>query len=276
MKKRIIICIMLFVNFYSILYAQNFKGHVEKFFIQEPNQSLRVGETLKFKAEWLGVPVGYVVLKVVEIVKINNRDCYHITAEAMPNRYLRRIVDLEYKVHTYIDTQSLYPLRFEKIRRMKNEYNHVVIDFDQEKHEAIYKDEGSAGTKIISPVQGEITVNKPPTNKIENETQDLLSSFYYFRLLKIKENSLHSMNIYYGRRNWKIDFKVEEPFSRDLYRKGTFTVFKVTPSSELNNFILGKRNFSIFFTADSYRIPIEFRFSTGIGAIRCLIQEIPR
>ncbi len=276
MKKITVIWAIIFFSLSAILYAQNFRGRIEKISISEPERGLVVGEALQYSVEWLGVPVGKIILKVEGLEDIRGHKCYHITAQAFPNHFFKRFYDLEYTVHTYLDTQFFYPLRFEKIRRIKGERNNVLIDFDQEKNEAKFESRGSGLLVKISPVREEMKKERPINFKIAKGTQDLLSSFYYLRILEIKENQAYPINIYYDQRNWSVNMKVEKPFLKDIYKKGTFSVIRVYPDSDLNSYILGKRNFSVYFTTDSRRIPIEFKLNTALGPIRGVIQDLPR
>jgi hypothetical protein len=276
MRKKQFLLAVLFLSLSYAAYAQNFKGETQKLSILEPGHGLRAGEALEYSVEWLGIPVGKAILKVNGIAKINNHDCYQVTAQAIPNKFLKRFINLEYEVHTYIDTQYFYTRRFEKTRSLNNKTAFVAIDFDQEKNEATYKAGGSAKSIIISPVREQIKAKTQATNKIPKGAQDLLSAFYYLRLAKINENGDYSLNIYYDQRNWQVNFKVEKPFLKDIYKKGSFSIFKVSPDSGLNDFILGRRKFTVYFTADSRRIPLEFRFDTGVGLIRGIIRDIPQ
>ena len=70
--------------------------------------------------------------------------------------------------------------------------------------------------------------------------------------------------------------QVDKPFFRELRKKGTFAVVKVYPVSELNDYILGKRNFSVYLTVDSRRIPLEFKLNTAMGPVRGIIQDLPK
>lgn len=273
--KKIIVLIMVFLNLNSFIYAQNFANKKEKITIYEPEKSLKIGEKLQYSLEWLGIPVGKIILNVKGIEKIDGNECYHITAYAIPNKFFAKFYDVEYTVHTYIDKDSFYTHRFEKTRRIKDKSSYVVIDFDRQKKEAIFKTEGSAVGIQISPVRKKLELEKPKTVKILTGAQDLFSSFYYLRLLKMKENESYSINIYYGQRNWSLNMRVEKPFFKDIRNKGTFAVFGVSMDSDLNEFILGKRRLFVYFTADSRRIPLEFRFGTGIGSVRGIIQKIP-
>ena len=275
LKKAAILIILVF-SVGNPAYAQNFKHEPQNIAISDPAKELNIGETLEYSVEWLGIPVGKIVLKVEGITTVNNYECYHITAEAFPNRFFRRFYDLEHQVHSYIDQRSFLPIRFEKIRRLNKEANYVRIDFDHEKNEARYESSGSVLFVKISPLRQKIEAINPITTYIPKGTHDLFSSFYYFRILKIKEGQGYPVNIYYNQRNWPVKMQVEKPFSREMRKKGTFAAVKLSPHSELNDYILGKRNFSVYLTVDSRRIPLEFKLNTAMGPIRGIIQNPPK
>jgi hypothetical protein len=261
--------------FFSILQAQNFKGQEEKLEFSLPLSELLPEETLEYRVEWLGVTMGSVVLKVHGLEKINHRDCYHIVAKASANRMLRKIIDLEYEVHTFIDKESFFSRRFEKKRVLNQEYSFTEIDFDPENNTARLKTSGSGRGLKVSGLRAIVGKQVPDTEKILPGTQDLLSSLYYLRHLPLAENQSYAVNIYYARKNWQFNFQTGKPFRKDLRKLGSFVVFGISPISALNDFILGKRKFSLILTADSRRIPLEFKFNTGVGTIRAVIQKIP-
>jgi len=275
-SRRAAVLIIILLSVCYSAYAQNFKYKPQTIVISDPAKELTIGETLEYSVEWLGIPVGKIVLKVEGIAIINNHECYHITAKALPNSFFQRLYDLEYTVHTYIDKQLYCTRRFEKIRRMNKQYNHIVIDFDQEKHKAVFFSEGLTTFFKISPQRDKIEAVTAITTEIPYGTQDLLSSFYYFRFLKIAQDKSYPVNIYYNRRNWPMDMKVEEPFLREIRKKGSFPVVKIFPDSLLNNYILGKRRLIVYLTTDSRRLPLEFKLETGLGPISARIQNPPK
>jgi len=44
--------------------------------------------------------------------------------------------------------------------------------------------------------------------------------------------------------------------------------------NRLKTIILGKSKLTVYFSADERRIPVEFKFPTGLGQIRGIIQGI--
>ncbi len=272
MKKIAAVAVLAVFIAPQWLCAQNFAQPRVRQKITAAQSKLEIGEKLEYDTEWLGLPVGKAVLKVIGIEKIDNHDCFHIVAEAVPNDFLKRFINLQYKVDTFIDMRLLCSRRFEKLRRMNEGTNHVVIGFDQEAGRASYVSEGGAEAVVLSQDMRALYEKVPVTYDIPYKTQDLVSAFYHFRLLGIKENTDYEVNIYYSERNWKTHFKVGEPYRQDFRKLGTLSIFTVKISSELNDFIIGKRGFTVYFSDDARRVPVEFIFNTAVGPIRCLLH----
>jgi len=223
--------------------------------------------------------MGKIILRAVGIENINGHECYHINAQSFPNRFFRRFYDIEYKVDTYIDTKTFYPQRFEKTRRIKDIFTYVIIEFNREKNEAIYhyySPKGPSEVFDFPSLRREMVANEIITIKVPPDAQDLLSSLYYFRLQNIKEDTVYSLNISYHSKNWPVEIKIEKPFLRDMHKKGTFAVIELSPSSELNDFILGRRGMRVYFTVDSRRIPLLFTLNSAVGIIRGVICDLPK
>ncbi len=255
--------------------AQNFKGTANaQLAVPPPLAQLGAGEELQYFVEWLGVPVGSIVLKQHGVVKVRGFDCYHISAQSRPNRFLRKIVDLEYRVHSYLDTRTLESRRFIKTRRINKQFNLVYIEFFPEQKRAVWRSWGRSEVVKFSKRRESMEVE--PTQRIPRGTQDLLSSFYYFRLQPCAQGTKLPVNIYYNRANWPVDMLVERVFLKDFTRRGSVEAIEVAITSRLNDYILGKRKISFCVTADERRIPVSFRIGTSIGSITGVIQELPR
>lgn len=273
--KRTLSILFIFVGVFCSAYAQNFKGIADAAVVPfiDPQKQIKTGESLAYSIEWLGVPVGHVIFRAEEPEKIDGHQCYHIVARSFPNRYLRKIYDLEYTVHTYIDVEMLSPRRFIKVRRFDQNTNTVQTDFDLEKGVAANSSQGEAGFVNVSKrreeIKKEITSNFPP------KTQDLLSFFYYFRLTKIEPEVMYPVNVYYNQSNWLLQITAGKPFYRELHKKGRYPVSVVSVGSNLNDYIMGKEQFSVTLTTDARRIPVEFKFGTALGPIRAVIREVP-
>jgi hypothetical protein len=276
-KKIIAFLVLALFSFTAVIYAQNLKfAKQEKIAIQPPQDKLTVGETLEYSMEWLGIPVGLIVLGVAGIEKIDGHPCYHITARATPNKFLTRFYDVEYRVHTYLDIETLSSRRFEKIRRTGKSFLYVISEFNQEKHLAgyyYYHPKGPIDKISFSSVQKNCKPDIYEEVKISPNTQDLFSSLYYFRLMPIEPNKSYTLDISYERNTWPVDIKLVKLFQKEIRRKGSFSAMEVYPDSALSDNVLGKRQISVILTTDSRRIPLEFRLHSVIGFIRGVIKN---
>jgi hypothetical protein len=149
----------------------------------------------------------------------------------------------------------------------------VLINFYPEQRRAIYKTWGTRLAVNFSKRKEEVI--QMPTEEIPPGTQDLLSGIYYFRLLKVQSGKMYPINIYYSQSNWPIEMNVEKSFVKEMRTRGAFQAFSVGITSDLNDFILGKRKFSVDLTADARRIPLEFKFGSAMGSIRGVIKSVP-
>ena len=206
--------------------------------IQNTEKKITLGERLEYSVEWLGIPSASAVLSVEGMVDIDGHSCYHIVARGAPNRFFAKFHNKEYIVHTYIDKDTFCSRRFEKISRTKTKAKREAFDFK----------EGS---------------------------QDILSSFYFFRLMDVRPEAEYTVKAYYARRNWLLNIKTQRPFFKEIRKKGVLAVFEARIKSDLNRYILGQPDVLVYFTADNRRIPIEFKFRSKIGVIRGVLRSIP-
>src|SRR3989338_6482554 len=82
--------------------------------IEEPKRRLKVGEKFTYKAEWMGMDVGSATLTVQEIIELKGHEVYHILAKAETTSFVAKMFKVEDEISSYIDTESLYPVRFDK------------------------------------------------------------------------------------------------------------------------------------------------------------------
>lgn len=258
MRKILFIFALFSIALSKASFAQDFKGKSHEVKIEAAQQRLDVGENLTYSIEWLGIPVMKISIAVKETKEVSGHHCYHVQATATPNNFFRMFYDVEHKVDSFIDTRTFLPVRFEKVRKERDKSTNLLIEFDRQKNEA----------KVDS--------GRSLTVKIEPGTLDLLSAFYYFRLLNIEEGKIYTTNVLYERKSWPVKITVRKPYLKDIHKKGTFAVIVMCPSTDLVSYLLGRPDSEALFSADSKRIPLLFTLNTKLGVLRGLIQDIPK
>jgi len=115
LRKLSILVIVIFISGCGITSSYKIKEKKpEEIKITAPKPKLRVGEKLTYKAEWMGMDVGFAVLSVDEIMELNGREVYHISAKAETISFAAKLFPVEDEISTYLDTKELYPIRFDK------------------------------------------------------------------------------------------------------------------------------------------------------------------
>jgi hypothetical protein len=204
--------------------------------IPQTERKIDINESLEYSIEWLGIPSGRLTLAVEGIEKINGHDCYHIAARAKPNKFFARFYNVEYQVHSYTDKDTLC--------------SRMLVEISKKK--------GRVRRRLYNLEEGQ---------------QDIVSGFYQFRFMNISPGGEYSIDVFYEGEGWPVDIKVEEPFLKEVRKKGELAVFGARMDTELNLSIFGQPKASVFFSADSQRIPVEFKFGTRIGVIRGIIKN---
>ena len=85
--------------------------------LAQPARQIRVGERFSFHGRWFGIPVGTGWIEVKELTSIDGRPAYHIEAQGHSNALLSTFYPIHDTLHSYVDAETLQPLRFEKYQR---------------------------------------------------------------------------------------------------------------------------------------------------------------
>ena len=222
------------------------------------NKSLRVGERYTYLVRWMGIPIGYASLHVKEIVKLNGREAYHIIAEAESNEFLSKFYRVKDVVHTYIDKEELYSVRFEKYQYEGGYRSEEIIEFDQNNHRATYKSLLNKSTKEF---------------EISEKVQDAASCFYYFRLLDVEVGKSYFLDVNCDEKNWKLEVRVLEAKPVELRKVGVINAFVVEPYPKFKGFFVKRGRVWAYFSADGRRVPLLFKMQSPWGIVTGVITN---
>ena len=230
--------------------------------IEVPKPKLRVGEKFTYKAEWMGMDVGFATLTVKEIMEMNGHEVYHIVANAETIAFVSKLFKVEDEISTYIDTKNLYPVRFDKKqkegKREKNEY----VDFDQTEGRAVYFSRLTHEKKEFS---------------VPRNVQDPVSCIYYFRLSDIKQGEALFANVHLDDKNWFLETRVVEKGIVNINNVGSWQAFMAQPMSWFQGELNKNAKVSIWFSADQDRIPLLIVVKSSIplvGTVTITLQKI--
>lgn len=206
-------------------------------------------EKLIYGASWRGIPSASLVLEIKGIKQVGNRDCYHIVATASPNTFFSFFYNVKYRVETYIDKDNGLSLRFYKKKTFKRKTTEETITFNRDKKTAKCEYNGKQKKDVA----------------IDENTHDLLSFLYYFRLKGLEPEKIYDFSIIFAGKIWPVKMKVNNIYLIKLKNGECMNAFSVTLTSDLINEIMGSSTLDAYVSADIRRTPIYFTAKTRIG-----------
>jgi hypothetical protein len=217
-----------------------------------------VGERLAFHGRWLGIPVGYGWIEVKEIVDVAGRPAYHIEAQGHSNEVLSTFYPIHDVVHSFLDVETLQPLRFEKRQREGRYRSDEVVTFDRVNATATYRSLLNESEKAIP---------------LPKNFQDLISVFFWLRAQPINNNQTLSIDLYTDEKIYQTSVDIKGPLSLELLKRGTFSCFVVEPHASFKGLLVKRGRLWAYVTADNYRVPLLVKATTPWGTMSAILDE---
>lgn len=208
----------------------------------------QIGYSVFYSLIGLYVNAGSATITTAQ-AKLADKDAYHIVGEGKTNSSYNWIITVKDRFESYVDAQTMEPLKFVRHIEEGNYRKHEEIHFD--------------------PRENTATSSKGLV-KVPDKVQDLVSSLYYAR------------NIDYNRYKVgeKIGFKLfldDEIY--DMYvryagretvktRYGTFRAIKLKPLLIKGKVFEGGEKMTIWITDDGNHIPVRVETSLTVGSIK--------
>ncbi len=218
----------------------------------EENKAFGVGEKLTFSVKYFNVTAGIATLEVKDIEKYNDRQVYHIEANARTAPFFESFYRVKDVISTYMDVMGLYSWKYYKKLEEGGYRNSTTMDFNHEQGYAV----------------------KPNGDKcdITPFVQDVLSEFYYFR------------SVFKGQDEVRIDVASDECKEYQIVVKklryetvstdaGDFDCVVVQPFLKYEGIFRQKGDVWIWLTNDKNLIPVMIKSQIAIGTIDVILQE---
>lgn len=263
LRKLSILFLVIFISGCGVTASYKIREKKpEEVKIEPPSPKLRVGEKFTYKAEWMGMDVGFATLLVKEITKLNGREVYHIVAKAQTTSFISKLFKVEDEISTYIDTKKLYPIRFDKKQKEGRRQVDEYVDFDQENGKAQY----------FSRLK-----NEKKEFNVPKGVQDPVSCIYYFRLSNVKQGESLFANVHLDDKNWFLETKITNRAIVKIKDLGNWQAFIAEPLSWFQGELNKKARVSIWFSADDERIPLLIIVQSSlplVGTVTITLQRI--
>jgi hypothetical protein len=209
-------------------------------------------ERFEFSIDYGIINAGHATMEICGVRRVGGRPCFDIRTEAKSNRFFSRFYKVWDRAQSFLDTQSLLPMRFEKHLREGGYRKDDVIKFDREYHFARYDD----GEEVA----------------IHPFAQDELSAFYYARTLPLVVGQDLFIDSHANHKNYPLKVIVHGRETVEV-SAGTFDCFAIEPVIREGGIFTAKGRLTIWVSADERRIPVKMRTKVVVGSITASLQE---
>ena len=226
-------------------------GFAEDVKAVEKSLPFQPGEKLIFQAKWGIIPVGEIILEVLPPATVNGARSHHFAITTKTYSFMDIFYKIRDRSDAYTNTDMTHSILYTKESKGKHPRN-VVVNFNWEKHEAIY----SNFEKKMKPIA------------ILPGSFDPLSIFFVIRLQDLKESLEIEVPVTDGKKCISVKATVLKREKIKLASK-TYDTYLVEPNIESISNIFKKSKDAkvrIWFTADERKIPVKIKSRLGIGS----------
>ena len=206
----------------------------------------------------MGIPVGHGWVEVKELVELEGRRAYHIEAQGHSNELLSTFYPIEDVVHSYLDAETLQPIRFEKRQREGHYRADEVVTFDHATRTATYRSLLNGSVKAI---------------ELPAEVQDLISALYWFRNQPLRGEEPLALNLYTDEKIYPTRLDVRAPVLLELLKRGTFRCIEVEPQASFKGLLVKRGRLWAYVTADAHRLPLLVKATTPWGQMTAILDD---
>ena len=217
-----------------------------------------VGERLSFQGLWFGLPVGSGWIEVRGLVNVAGRRAYHVEAQGDSNALLSSFYPIHDVIHSYLDANTLMPLRFEKSQHEGQYRAEEVVTFDAQGGLATYHSLLNGSQKTIP---------------LPADFQDLISALYWFRRQPLEAPGTLRVLLYTDEKLYHTTVRINGPSVLGLLNLGDFRCLVVEPKASFKGFLVKRGRLWAYLTDDVARIPVMVKATTPWGVMSAVIDK---
>ena len=209
------------------------------------NSSFGIGEKLQYDLKYGFLDAGTAKLDVVEILPFNGRDCYKITSEMKTNKTFSRFFKVDDFVFSYIDVKGIFLWYHEKHVHEGNYISDKIVTFDYE-NGLVYE---NSDTLEVTPF-----------------TQDVLSIFYYLRILDFKVGDSFDIQNYADGKHYPLNVQISKQENVKV-PAGEYRCLKVEPIYTGDKKYKPKGQLTMWLSNDNHKLPVKIKSKIAVGSI---------
>jgi hypothetical protein len=214
--------------------------------------SFTLGERLEYDAKFSFLNLGSMTLEVEDTLTYRGTHCYLISSVLNSTNSLRFLFSIDDTIEVYTSTEGLIPRLYRERINESGYQRESNIFFDNEARSVSYND--------------------TLTIEIAEDTRDILSFWYYLRLIPLEVGDTMWLSIHNALENHDIMCSVEGHETIKT-RAGEFNTIVVKPQTEGKG-IFGARGGMVIWYSEVERLPVQIRASMKFGSVLFKLREV--
>ena len=216
------------------------------------NNPFKVGELLKYSAEWNGIKVGNAELFLSGTELFNDVETYQITFTTRTNGLANTLFPIRDRVDVWIDKKELFTHRIKKDINQSTYKEKIDVSFNYDELKALSND------KSVD---------------IDFKARGPYSMFYFLRTIDLIPEKIMSFSSYEGKRivNYNLKMTGTEIVDSGL---GKFSCKVIKPFSEGKELFKNKGDMRIWISETKERLPIKIQIKIQYGSMTLTLDEI--
>ena len=216
------------------------------------NNPFKVGELLKYSAEWNGIKVGNAELFLSGTELFNDVETYQITFTTRTNGLANTLFPIRDRVDVWIDKKELFTHRIKKDINQSTYKEKIDVSFNYDELKALSND------KSVD---------------IDFKARGPYSMFYFLRTIDLVPEKIMSFSSYEGKRivNYNLKITGTEIVDSGL---GKFSCKVIKPFSEGKELFKNKGDMRIWISETKERLPIKIQIKIQYGSMTLTLDEI--
>ena len=218
-------------------------------------------ETLVFKIKYGMITAGEATLQISETNYQDSIPCWKIVSLARTNSFFDKIYKVRDKIESIWDRKKLVSYKFSKnLREGKYRQRRIHLYYPEQNLSFYLK---------YSRKRGKFSQKQM---KIPENTQDILSAFYWLRLQKFAVGDTLVVNVTADGRNYPAKILIEEKENIDTIF-GEKECFVVEPLLESEAIFKQTGKIKIWVTADENKIPVKLKSEIIFGSFKAILKD---
>ncbi len=229
-------------------------------FDTQKEDAFDTGEYFKFRIHYGIVNAGYATLEIKDAT-INNKKVHHAIGKGYTTGMSKFFFKVEDLYESYFDKETGTPYRYvRKIDEGGYTKNQEGF-FNQAENRVLVKDYKRKTEKTIV---------------INNNVQDIVSSFYYLRnhpnIDKLKSGESITIDMFFDDEITK--FKLKYVGRQDITTKfGTVSTMVFKPLVQTGRVFKEKESLTLWITDDDNKVPIRIKADLAVGSLKADLDE---